>query len=109
MYFNVELQEVQYFNPKNTIGQFFIDLFNKKNFLLNSQILSGKGPFKILKQIEFENQKHLSYRKADRLVNLQSLKYHAYICRFILLRHIYVLLDFWYLYYNKKVLNKILQ
>ena len=58
MYFNVELQEVQYFNPKNTIGQFFIDLFNKKNFLLNSQILSGKGYFKILKQIEFENEKH---------------------------------------------------
>ena len=58
MYFNVELQEVQYFNPKNTIGQFFIDLFNKKDFLLNSQILSGKGHFKILKEIEFENENH---------------------------------------------------
>ena len=36
MYFNKELQEVQYFNPKNTIGKFLIDLFTNNNFLSNS-------------------------------------------------------------------------
>ena len=57
MYFNVELQEVQYFSPKNTIGQFFIDLFNNNNFLLNSKTLGGKGYFVIFKEIEFKNVK----------------------------------------------------
>ena len=58
MYFNAELQEVQYFSPKNTIGQFFIDLFNKENFLLNSQISRGKGYFIVFKEIVFEKEKH---------------------------------------------------
>ena len=57
MYFNTELQEVQYFNPKDTIGQFFIDLFNNDNFLLNSKTRGGKGYFIIFKEIEFENEK----------------------------------------------------
>ena len=58
MYFNAELQEVQYFSPKNTIGQFFIDLFNKENFLLNSQTSHGKGYFIVFKEIVFEKEKH---------------------------------------------------
>ena len=57
MYFNTELQEVHYFNPKDTIGQFFIDLFNNDNFLLNSKIIKNKGYFIIFKEIKFENEK----------------------------------------------------
>ena len=54
MYFNTELKEVQYFNPKNTIGKFLIDLFNNDNFLSDSKISKGEGYFYIYKEIQLE-------------------------------------------------------
>ena len=56
MYYNIELQEVQYFNPKNTIGWFLIDLFNDENFLLNSKIVKNEGYFFIYKKIKYEEE-----------------------------------------------------
>ena len=58
MYFNVELKEVQYFDPKNTIGQFLIDLINDKSFLLNSKFLKGEGYININKEIKFNKELH---------------------------------------------------
>ena len=55
MYYNKELEEVQYFNPKNTIGKFFINLFNNDDFLLNSTIEKREGYFYILKEIQFDD------------------------------------------------------
>ena len=55
MYYNKELEEVQYFNPKNTIGKFFINLFNNDDFLSNSTIKKREGYFYILKEIQFDD------------------------------------------------------
>ena len=54
MYFNTELQEVQYFNPKKTIGKFFIDLFNNNKFLSDSKIINKKGYFYIQNEIQLD-------------------------------------------------------
>ncbi len=32
MYYNLDLQEVEYFNPKNTVAKIFFDFFMMKNF-----------------------------------------------------------------------------
>ena len=56
MYFNVDLQEVEYFNPKNTIGKFIIDLFYNDSFLLDSEIKTGKGHFYIFKKFQLEEK-----------------------------------------------------
>ena len=54
MYFNKELQEVEYFNPKNTIGKFFIDLFHNDNFLSGSKVTIKKSYFYIQKEIQID-------------------------------------------------------
>ena len=54
MYFNTELQEVQYFNPKKTIGKFFIDLFNNNKFLSDSKITNKKGYFYMQNEIQLD-------------------------------------------------------
>ena len=55
MYYNVGLQEVQYFNPEKTIGWFIIDLFNNENFLSDSKTNKKKGHFYIYKKVEFDD------------------------------------------------------
>ena len=54
MYFNIELQEVQYFNPKNTIGEFLLDLFNNNNFLSDSITMRKEGYFYIRNDIQLD-------------------------------------------------------
>ena len=51
MFFNKDLQEVEYFNPKDTLGQFFFDLFNKKKFLSKTNITHKVGYLYITKEI----------------------------------------------------------
>ena len=55
MYYNKELEEVQYFNPKKTIGKFFISLFNNDEFLSNSITIKREGYFYILKEIQVDD------------------------------------------------------
>ena len=75
MYFHTELQEVQYFNPKDTIGQIFIDLFNNDNFLSNSKMIKGKGYFIIFKEIEFENEmQEIEIYFEERPIQLRKLQ-----------------------------------
>jgi len=83
MYFNTELQEVQYFNPKHTIAKFFIDLFNNENYLSNSKTIRKKGYFYIQKEIQLEEtvyevkiyfeEKPLQLRKLE-IVNNNDLE-----------------------------------
>ena len=40
MYLNHELEEVEYFNPKNTVGKIVFDIFNKGS--LESVLLGNK-------------------------------------------------------------------
>jgi len=55
MFFNKELQEVQYFNPKNTAGQFLLDLFNKEKFLSDAKVVIGEGHFYVTKKIYLDD------------------------------------------------------
>ncbi len=58
MFFNKDLQEVQYFNPKNTLGQFFLDLFNKEKFLSKTKITHKTGYLYLTKEIYLDEQLH---------------------------------------------------
>ena len=58
MYYNVDLEEVQYFNPKNTIGKFIIDIFYENSFLEDSKITKGEGFFYIYKEIQLNEKIH---------------------------------------------------
>ena len=43
MYYNLDLKEVEYFNPKNTVAKIFFDFFYDKNFL-DDKIFSLANP-----------------------------------------------------------------
>ena len=58
MFFNKDLQEVQYFNPKDTMGQFFLDLFNKEKFLSKTNITHKVGYLYITKEIYLDEILH---------------------------------------------------
>ena len=85
MYFNKELEEVQYFNPKKTIGKFFIDLFNNNKFLADSKITSKKGYFYIQNEIQLDEitygvkiyfeEKPLQLRKLEILNELDVITF----------------------------------
>ena len=44
------LEEVEYFNPKDTVGQLLLDVFNKKQFLSDAKIFNGKGYIYLTKE-----------------------------------------------------------
>ena len=85
MYFNIELQEVQYFNPKNTIGKFLIDLFTNNNFLSDSKIINKEGYFYIQKKIKLDEitykvkiyfeEKPLQLRKLEIINDLEIITF----------------------------------
>ena len=55
MYFNKDLQEVEYFNPNKTIAKIFYDVFNNELFFIDAS-LKSKNAFSILtKQIVIED------------------------------------------------------
>ena len=54
MYYNKDLEEVQYFNPKETAGNFLLNIFYEEDFLNNSSIFVGEGYFYITKEILIE-------------------------------------------------------
>ena len=58
MFFNKDLQEVQYFNPKDTLGQFFLDLFNKEKFLSTTNITHKIGYLYITKEVYLDEILH---------------------------------------------------
>jgi len=59
MYFNVDLSEVQYFNPKKTVAEFFFNLFYKKNFLDDAEITLDKNFFSLKKNITIQDEDNL--------------------------------------------------
>ena len=85
MYFNIELQEVQYFNPKNTIGKFLIDLFTNNNFLSDSKIINKESYFYIQKKIKLDEitykvkiyfeEKPLQLRKLEIINDLEIITF----------------------------------
>ena len=85
MYYNYELEEDEFFNPKNTNAWFFYDIFRNPNFfedseikLKNNEIILEKSGFnneqtKYLINIYFENNP-LILRKIEVYVNDEFLQ-----------------------------------
>ena len=55
MYFNVDLDEVEYFNPKKTMVFLFYDIFNNRSFLKNAIFKSSSDQITLEREIEIEN------------------------------------------------------
>ena len=51
MYFNKDLNEVEYFNPKKTSGKIFLDFFYDADFLKDTKITTGNNFFYFSKEI----------------------------------------------------------
>ena len=58
MFYNPELSEVQYFNTHNSSGEIFFDLFNNKEFIFDSKIISEKLGLSLKKNIIIEDIEH---------------------------------------------------
>ena len=51
MYFNVDLEEVEYFGTKNSVADIFFNVFYDKEFFYNSKIVEKKNTIEIKKII----------------------------------------------------------
>ncbi len=51
MYFNVDLEEVEYFNTKNSIADIFFNVFYEEEFFNNATIVEKKNTIEIEKNI----------------------------------------------------------
>tara|TARA_B100000029_G_C17522576_1_gene940456 strand:+ start:558 stop:1181 length:624 start_codon:yes stop_codon:yes gene_type:complete len=58
MYFNVDLEEVQYFNPKNTIAEIFFELFYDSDFFNDAIIISQENSYMLTKNYIIKDQKN---------------------------------------------------
>ena len=56
MYYNVDLKEVEYFNPKNTIAKIFFDFFYDKNFLEGFKFNNENNSFNLIKRIKIKDE-----------------------------------------------------
>ena len=52
MYYNEDLEEVEYFNPKNSTASIFYDIFYNQVFFLNAKTVKEKNFIKIEKKID---------------------------------------------------------
>ena len=83
MYFNKDLNEVQYFNPKNTPAQILIDIFNKINFFNDFHIVKKQNYLFIQKQILIEKKIHkLQIYFETNPINLRKIKISGEISNF---------------------------
>ena len=57
MYFNVDLEEVEYFNTKNSIADIFFNVFYDEQFFYNSTIIEKKNTLEIKKIISTNDEK----------------------------------------------------
>ena len=58
MYFNQDLEEVQYFNPRNSIANIFFQIFFDKHFFNNANFHEKEKSLLINKKIIFEDQEY---------------------------------------------------
>lgn len=56
MYFNVDLEEVEYFNPKKTMVFLFYDIFNNKDFFKNAIFKTTSDQITLKKKIKIEGE-----------------------------------------------------
>ncbi len=56
MYFNVDLSEVQYFNPNNTAAEIFFDFFYNQKFLDKAEFFLENNSFSFAKTMTLNNE-----------------------------------------------------
>ena len=56
MYYNLDLKEVEYFNPKNTVAKIFFDFFYDKKFLDDIKFNSENNLFNFIKKITIKDE-----------------------------------------------------
>ncbi len=56
MYFNVDLEEVEYFSTKNSVADIFFNVFYNEDFFYNSKIIEKKNTIEIKKIIATEEE-----------------------------------------------------
>ena len=56
MYFNVDLEEVEYFSTKNSVADIFFNVFYNEDFFYNSKIIEKKNTIEIKKNISTEEE-----------------------------------------------------
>ena len=56
MYYNLDLQEVEYFNPKNTAAKIFFDFFYDKKFLEGIKFKNENNSFNFVKKIKIKDE-----------------------------------------------------
>ena len=56
MYYNLDLKEVEYFNPKNTVAKIFFDFFYDKKFLDDIKFNNENNLFNFIKKIIIKDE-----------------------------------------------------
>jgi len=56
MYFNHDLNEVEYFNPTKTIGNIFYQIFYNNNFFKETKLIINKNSVTAVKNIEIDEE-----------------------------------------------------
>ena len=56
MYFNHELNEVEYFNPTKTIGNIFYQIFYDNDFFKKTKLMIQKNSITAIKNVEIEGE-----------------------------------------------------
>ena len=56
MYYNLDLKEVEYFNPKNTVAKIFFDFFYDKKFLEGIKFNNENNSFNFVKKIKIKDE-----------------------------------------------------
>ena len=60
MYFNKDLQEVEYFNTRKSEANIFFEILKNKNFLDNAEIKDGKKNIIVKKKYKFDENIYLA-------------------------------------------------
>ncbi len=70
MYFNIDLEEVEYFNTKNSIADIFFNVFYDEEFFFNSTIIEKENTLEIKKIITIneENKEILIFFEKNPLI-----------------------------------------
>ena len=80
MYYNLDLQEVEYFNPKNTVAKIFFDFFYDKKFLEGIKFNNENNSFNFVKKIkikdEINNIKIIFEKSPIKLRKIEMEKYN---------------------------------
>ena len=59
MYFNKDLNEIEYFNPNKTLGDIFYNVFYNKNFFSDSELLLKENSLTLSKKINVDKEENL--------------------------------------------------